>query len=118
MTPERIGKTAAAAILGCTPRAVVAMAARGDLAAAGAAKLCREWTFDEKRLRAFVRMKEGEACREATARPDERLPPVVIGAVIPFGAGSPSAAGSSADRLKQMMRGLRKAGGPRSKRGS
>ena len=52
--PERIGKVAAAAILGCTPRAVVAMAARGELAAAGAAKIIREWTFDEKRLRGFA----------------------------------------------------------------
>lgn len=67
MSTERVDKRRAAEILGCPPRTVVAMAARGDLAAAGAAKLCREWTFDEGRLRAYVRAKETEACRAARA---------------------------------------------------
>jgi hypothetical protein len=70
MSTARIEKHRAAQILGCSPRAVVSMAAAGKLAAAGAAKLCREWTFDEKRLRAYVRQKEAEAC-VAARQPDE-----------------------------------------------
>lgn len=54
LAAERIDKHAAASILGCTPKAVVIMAARGELASAGAAKITREWTFDEARLREFA----------------------------------------------------------------
>ena|SRR5712671_345854 len=107
-SPERIDKHRAAVILGCAPRAVVSMAAAGKLASAGAAKLCREWTFDEKRLRAYVREKEAEACQAAAAKEDPP-PPVAIGAAIPCGAASLSAGRSTADHLIQTMRKLQKA---------
>lgn len=115
-SPERVDKHGAAVILGCTPRAVVTMAARGDLASAGAAKLCREWTFDEQRLRAYVRAKEAEACQQVVAKEDPP-PPVAIGATMSFGAASRSVGRNSADHLIQMMRGLQKAVGRPSKVG-
>src|SRR5215470_7603293 len=107
MAAERIDKHRAAVILGCSPRAVVAMAAAGKLASAGAAKLCRDWTFDEKRLRAYVRQKEAEAC-EAAKLADEPLR-VAIGVAIPYGAASLSAGRNTADHLIRTMRRLQKA---------
>ena len=100
---ERIDKHRAAAILGCSPRAVVAMAAAGKLPSA--AKLTREWTFAEARLRDYVRAKEMETCQAAK---DARHRQDATGAVMSSGAALRLAAGSSAGRLKQMMRTLRK----------
>lgn len=58
---ERIRAKIAADITGLSVRAVQAMAARGELP--GAAKLGKVWTFDEARLRAWVRQREAVACR-------------------------------------------------------
>lgn len=56
MTPERIRVPAVAAITGLSVRTVQHMAARDKIP--GAARLGGVWTFDEARLRAWIRERE------------------------------------------------------------
>lgn len=58
---ERVRSSRASEITGLPVRTVQALAARGELP--GAAKLGKVWTFDEARLRAWVRQGEAKACR-------------------------------------------------------
>ena len=57
--PERIRTQRAAEITGLSIRGVQSMAARGDIP--GAAKLGKVWTFNERKLRAWIKEKEEEA---------------------------------------------------------
>jgi hypothetical protein len=66
-TRERITIEIAVGILGISARAVQQMALRGQIP--GAAKIGRRWTFDEKKLRGFVRQREEEAWQDASERP-------------------------------------------------
>jgi hypothetical protein len=63
---ERIKAPAAVAILGVPLRTVQAMAAKGELPTA--ALLCGRWTFNEAALRAYVRDREDETCRNGEPR--------------------------------------------------
>jgi hypothetical protein len=118
MSGERIDKYAAAEILGIRPRLVVEMATAGRLAAAGAAKIARGWSFDEKRLRAFVKGREKDACKTAQDRADQIvvLPRAAIGGAAPSGRALKYVARNSAAHLKQMMSDLQKSVAPPSKR--
>ena len=54
--PERIVAREAALVVGIPARTIMRMAARGEIP--GAARFGRTWTFDEERLRAWVRTTE------------------------------------------------------------
>ena len=58
---ERIQAAAAVRITGLSRRAIQEMAARGEIP--GAAKLGARWTFDEAKLRRWVKAREEEGCR-------------------------------------------------------
>src|SRR5690349_999431 len=58
---ERVTIDRASEILGTSPRTIQKMAQRGEIT--GAAKIGRLWTFNEDRLRSFVRQKERETWR-------------------------------------------------------
>lgn len=62
---ERITVEEASPILGLPARTIQQMAARGIIP--GAAKFGRRWTFDERKLRAFIRGREEETQRTANA---------------------------------------------------
>lgn len=62
---ERIKASEAALILGLPHRTVLGFAAQGRLP--GAAKLGRSWTFDEAKLRAWVKGQEDQVQRRALA---------------------------------------------------
>jgi hypothetical protein len=117
---ERIDKYAAANILGIRPRLVVEMATSGRLAAAGAAKIARAWSFDERKLRAMVKLREEEACKTAQDRVDARvvLPRVAIGAAKLSGRASKYVGRNSEDHLKQMMSELQRSVAQPSKKNS
>jgi hypothetical protein len=63
LKPERIQSHNVASILGVTPRAVREMALRGDLPSA--VLIGRRWTFDDKRIRTWLRVQELRHLREA-----------------------------------------------------
>jgi len=58
MAIERVPIERACEILGLKSRTIQKMALRGEIP--GAVKFGRRWTFNEERLRQFVRDKEGE----------------------------------------------------------
>jgi hypothetical protein len=66
--PERIRASTVARLLSLSVRGVQSMAARGEIP--GAAKPGRIWTFDENRLRRWLREKEVEACRPTSTSGD------------------------------------------------
>ncbi len=106
--PERIDKHAAARIMGCAPTTVVAKAARGDLAEAGAAKVTGKWSFNEARLRAWVKKREVETWPdEKDPEPDFlRLSPSVISAITSGGRTPRVDKKQAADRLTQTLKKL------------
>jgi excisionase family DNA binding protein len=93
LQPERVGIRTAAAILGRPARTVQDLAARGEIP--GAAKIGRAWTFNEARLRLWVRQREDEAC-----------PRTSTGAAKSGGRGSRSV-GTSIDAAYAQLLGLR-----------
>ncbi len=66
MKPERIQAPAAAAITGLSLWNIQRMALRGEIP--GAAKHGFRWTFNESKLRRWIRHKEAEACRIVETR--------------------------------------------------
>ena len=94
---ERVFSDKAVAVLG----PVQQLAARGELAGAGAAKLGRRWTFDLEKLRRFVRQKERETWHNAKHRPD------ASGGPAPSTAGLRYADGISDGRFTRVTRRLR-----------
>jgi hypothetical protein len=99
MKPERGTIDAARAILGLPERSVQDLAARGQIP--GAAKFGRRWTFDLEKLRRYVKQKERRQWQSAKHRLD------AIGAAIPFGAASVTAAATSDGRFTRVTRRLR-----------
>jgi excisionase family DNA binding protein len=81
---ERVNSERAGQILGLHPRTVQKMAQRGEIP--GAAKIGRRWTFNEDKLRSFVRQKERETWHAQKHQPD------VTGARIFSGAAPKSKA--------------------------
>jgi hypothetical protein len=99
MKPERGTIEAAMAILGLPERSVQDLAARGQIP--GAAKFGRRWTFDLEKLRRHVKQKERGQWQNAKRRLD------AIGAAIPFGAASVTAAATLDGRFTRVTRRLR-----------
>jgi excisionase family DNA binding protein len=66
MVKERVTTEIAAGILGLPARTIQEMALNGEIP--GAAKFGRRWTFDEKKLRNFVRQREEEQWQDANQR--------------------------------------------------
>lgn len=66
MPRERITAEAAACVVGVPVRTIQALACRGEIP--GAAKIGRRWTFDEARLRVWLKGKEDEARQSAADR--------------------------------------------------
>jgi excisionase family DNA binding protein len=97
--PERINIERAGQILGLQPRTIQKMAQRGELP--GAARIGRLWTFNEDKLRGYVRHKE----RETWHAPNHQ--PAVTGARTFSGAASKSGAAKSDGRFTQIMQQLR-----------
>jgi excisionase family DNA binding protein len=89
----------AATILGLPSRTIQDLAARGKIA--GAAKLGRRWTFDQEKLRRFIREKERETWHNASRPLD------VSGVAKPFGAGLRFAGENSDGRFTRVTRRLR-----------
>lgn len=87
---ERIRAARAADITGLPVRTVQHMAARGELP--GAAKLGKVWTFDERRLRAWLREREAAACRAISIGEDKR-----------GGPASRLTAGNTEDRYERLF---------------
>lgn len=105
---ERVDKYGAALILGKTPRAIVQMAHRLP----GAAKIGRNWTFDIKKIREFVRVKEIEKCQA-----DAGLLPDVIGKAKSYGAARWLRPTATAGRFTQTIQKLREKGARRDAKG-
>src|SRR5262245_23436314 len=64
--PERVTIEAPVSILGLSARAIQQMASRAAIP--GAAKFGRRWTFDERKLRGFVRQREEEQWQSGSER--------------------------------------------------
>jgi excisionase family DNA binding protein len=96
---ERVKIERAGQILGLPPRTVQKMAQRGELP--GAAKLGRRWTFNEDKLRSYVRHKERETWHAPSHLPD------VTGARTFSGAASKSEVAKSDGRYTRIIRQLR-----------
>ncbi|RTE92887.1 DNA-binding protein [Bradyrhizobium sp. LVM 105] len=64
--PERVTTEMAAKILGLPARTVQDMALAGEIP--GAAKFGRRWTFDEQKLRNYIRRREEEQWQDANRR--------------------------------------------------
>lgn len=64
--PERVTTEAAVKILGLPARTVQDMALDGEIP--GAAKFGRRWTFDEQKLRNYIRKREEEQWQAANRR--------------------------------------------------
>jgi Helix-turn-helix domain len=101
---ERVEKHRAAGILGVPVRTVIDMAAHGRLP--GAAKIGRAWTFDESKLRHYVKMKEREAWHASQAGKHRQ---VAIGARVSFGAEFKKSAATSDGAYTRATRLLRSA---------
>jgi hypothetical protein len=67
--PERIKTKEASNILGLSEGNVVSLACRGELP--GAAKIGGRWTFDEKKLRDMIALKEAECLSRTSIRERE-----------------------------------------------
>jgi excisionase family DNA binding protein len=96
---ERVKIERAGQILGLQPRTVQKMAQRGELP--GAAKLGRRWTFNEDKLRGFVRHKERETWHAQKHQPD------VTGVRTFSGAAPKSKAAKSDGRYTRIIQRLR-----------
>jgi excisionase family DNA binding protein len=96
---ERVKIERAAQILGLQPRTVQKMAQRGELP--GAARFGRLWTFNEDKLRGFVRHKERETWHAQKHQPD------VTGARTFSGAAPKSKAAKSDGRYTRIIQQLR-----------
>ena len=97
--PERISISFVADILGISARTMRHMAQRGELP--GAAKIGRRWTFDEARIRAYVRRQEAATCQSARHLPD------VSGVATPYGVAFRSAGETSSSRYARTIQRLR-----------
>jgi excisionase family DNA binding protein len=97
--PERITIERVSEILGLHKRTVQKMAQRGEIP--GAAKIGRRWTFNEDKLRSYVRHKERETWHAQKHQPD------VIGARTFSGAGLKSKAAKSDGRYTRIIQQLR-----------
>src|SRR6516164_7937243 len=86
--PERICISVAADILGISGRTIRHMAQLGEIP--GAAKIGRRWTFDQARLRDYVRRREAATCQNAGRHPLD-----VSGVATPYGAEFRSAGETS-----------------------
>jgi phage terminase Nu1 subunit (DNA packaging protein) len=93
--PERISAKEAALILGRPVRTVQDWAAQAKIP--GAAKVVGSWTFDEQRLRNWIRRLEAEQCQEDLYRG------TCTGVEESFGRGSKSGAVTIASRYKQLL---------------
>lgn len=98
---ERIRARDAADILGVSQRTVYKMAKDGELDGHGAAFYVGCWTFDETKLRAYVRMKEEETCAK-NGRPRQ----AATGAKTRSGLVLPSKVSKSGEAYRQAMSGL------------
>jgi excisionase family DNA binding protein len=98
-TAERITVERASGILGLGIRTVQKMAQRGELA--GAAKIGRRWTFNEDKLRGYVRNKEREIWQAQRHRQD------ATGVKTFSGAAQRSKAAKSDGRFAQAIQKLR-----------
>ena len=63
---ERIQTRDAASILGVSAGNVIALACRGELP--GAAKIGGRWTFDEKKIRDYIALREAECLTRTSIR--------------------------------------------------
>lgn len=106
---ERITIERASGILGLSIRTVQKMAQAGELA--GAAKMGRRWTFNEDKLRAYVRNKERQTWQSQKHRQD------VTGVKTSSGVAPRSKAKPSDGRFTQAIQKLRRNAGLRAKSG-
>jgi excisionase family DNA binding protein len=106
---ERINVDRASGILGLSIRTVQKMAQAGELA--GAAKMGRRWTFNEDKLRAYVRNKERQTWQSQKHRQD------VTGVKTSSGVAPRSKAKPSDGRFTQAIQKLRRNAGLRAKSG-
>ena len=105
---ERVNVELAGQILGLHPRTVQKMAQRGEIP--GAAKIGRRWTFNEDKLRGFVRYKERETWHAQKHRQD------VTGAKT-FSGAAPKSKGAKFDgHYTRIIQQLRDSGGKPEKR--
>jgi excisionase family DNA binding protein len=100
---ERVNIERAGQILGLQPRTVQKMAQRGELP--GAARMGRRWTFNEDKLRGYVRHKERETWHAQKHQPD------VTGVRTFSGAAPKSKAAKSDGRFTQIIQRLRDSAG-------
>jgi excisionase family DNA binding protein len=105
--PERISISVAADILGIPGRTIRHMAQRGELP--GAAKIGRRWTFDQARLRDYVRRQEAATCQSAG-----RHLPDVFGVATRYGVAFRSGGETSNGRYARTIQRLRNAAGKNS----
>lgn len=118
---ERIKIAQACAITGKAKRRLQLMAKKGKVP--GAAKIWGEWTFDEAKLRAWVRELEDASCPNdqtaaaATTPAAERRRRTQNGAATRFTVASGSMVGSGGGRYKQAMSTLLGSGSRRTSRG-
>jgi excisionase family DNA binding protein len=98
--PERISISVAADILGISGRTIRHMAQRGEIP--GAAKIGRRWTFDQARLRDYVRRQEAATCQSA-----RRHLPDVSGVATPYGVEFRSGGETSSGRYARTIQRLR-----------
>jgi excisionase family DNA binding protein len=106
---ERVNVERAGQILGLHPRTVQKMAQRGELP--GAARFGRRWTFNEDKLRSYVRQKERETWHAPNHQPD------AIGARTFSGAALKSKAARSDGRYTRIIQQLRDSAERPEKRG-
>jgi excisionase family DNA binding protein len=106
---ERVNVERAGQILGLHPRTVQKMAQRRELP--GAARFGRRWTFNEDKLRSYVRHKERETWHAQKHQPD------VIGVRTFSGAALKSKAAKSDGRFTQIIQRLRDSAEKPEKRG-
>jgi hypothetical protein len=106
---ERIKMPRAVAITGETERTLQAAAARGDIE--GAAKPFKCWTFNEAKLRAWLKAKESKPCRRNLEEEEDRGASRATSstAAASNGRGFRSPAKSSEEAYQRAMQALRSA---------
>lgn len=104
---ERIKMAQAVAITGENERTLQAAAARGAIP--GATKPFKCWTFDEAKLRAWLKRQEAKPCHDDEIDPTRRTarPPTSTTAAGSNGRAFRSGAASSEEAYRQAMRRLR-----------
>lgn len=100
---ERATIDEAILIIGLPIRTVQAMAARGEIP--GAAKFGRRWTFDLKKLRQMIKVREDETVQKA----NRMRQPIAVGRVVSLAANGPAikASASPESTYTQVIRRLR-----------